>query len=73
MFFINFNSSKNDIHLTNNCYQNTLNHYSLYEEGNTLSFDQFNEYLHSLPGNLDISHIIPRIKDLVIDSIMSCK
>lgn len=64
------------IHLTNNCLQQYSDMYGAYEEGNTLSWDQLDLYLKEMfpQYNLNFSqHFAPRIKDLVIDSYLSCK
>lgn len=69
-------ATDNYIHLTNNCLQKHGENYGVYEKGNTLSFSEFQEYLNSkFPEyNLDFYvHILPRIKDLIIDSYLSAK
>jgi hypothetical protein len=69
-----FNLSHNAkyVHLTNNCFQCNGEKYGKFEEGNTLSFEKFNEYLSSIyPGATLETHILPRIKDLMIDCFMS--
>ena len=59
------------VHLTNNCLQKYGNNYGIHEEGNTLSFDVLREYLREnyskYKANFD-EHIVPRIKDLIIDT-----
>ena len=74
----NLKSSENYVHLTNNCLQVHGRNYSKHEPENTLSFSTFKEYLVGaykqckVQPNFDID-IIPRIKDLIIDTIMSIK
>ena len=66
----------NYIHLTNNCLQKYGNNYGAYEKGNTLSFQDFQDYLNEefSEYNLNFSeHFIPRLKDLMIDSYLSAK
>jgi hypothetical protein len=66
----------NYIHLTNNCLQKWGDNYGLHEDGNTLSFDSFQAYLDREYPELHISlqdHIVPRIKDMIIDSYLSAK
>ena len=60
----------NYVHLTNNCLQQYGDDYGKYEDGNTLSFEVLQEYLSINFPNYKISvkdHIIPRMKDLVIE------
>ena len=71
-------STENYIHLTNNCLQIHGANYSKHEKGNTVSFDAFKEYLandynkSSIKPDLE-RDFIPRMKDLIIDTIMSIK
>ena len=69
-------SSQNFVHLTNNCLQIHNPNYGNFEEGNTLSFDTFKNYLKSNYQEKCIlfeEHIFTRIKDLIIDSILSAR
>ena len=69
-------ANDNYIHLTNNCLQKFGENYGVYEKGNTLSFEVFQEYLDfSYPQyKLDFkTHFLPRIKDLMIDTYLSSK
>ena len=69
-------ATDNYIHLTNNCLQKFGENYGVHEKGNTLSFQDFQEYLDSeVPSyKLDFwKHVLPRIKDLMIDSYLSAK
>lgn len=53
--------------------QNKLKNYGAFEEGNTLSFETFQKYLNEIDNKVSVKdHIIPRMKDLIIDSILSC-
>ena len=69
-------SNKNYVHLTNNCLQQFGDKYGAFEEGNTIEFPLFKMYLKKkFPNyNLDFDDmIIPRIKDLMIDTYLSVK
>jgi len=71
-------SSASQIHLTNNCLQVNGTNYSKHEPGNTLSYDVFRKYLEVTYQNCETKpdldrDIIPRMKDLIIDTIMSVK
>jgi len=70
-------SNKNNyVHLTNNCLQKYGDNYGKHEDGNTLGFEKLQEYLDQEYGQYGISieeHIMPRIKDLIIDTILSVK
>lgn len=75
------------VHLTNQCLQvKNSEEYGQHEEGNTLSFDQFQQYLDSdefLKSRPEFwrsgarviveRDIVPRMKDIVIDSFCSVK
>ena len=66
----------NFIHLTNNCLQKHGENYGIHEKGNTLSFQDFQNYLDQYFPQHNINfwlHILPRIKDLMIDSYLSAK
>lgn len=66
-------SNYNFIHLTNNCLQKFSPSYSFFEEGNTISFAEFNDYLlNNYQTRLD-NTIIPKIRDMIIDSILSAR
>jgi hypothetical protein len=65
---------KNFVHLTNNCLQKNGFNYGKFEEGNTISFDDFQKYLDEEFPQHGVSvedHFVPRMKDIVIDSILS--
>jgi len=62
------------VHLTNNCLQQYNLNYSLFEEGNTIPLENLQEYFDNSFPNNNISlekHIIPRMKDIVIDTYLS--
>lgn len=64
------------VHLTNNCFQQHLDNYGKFEDGNTLSFEAFQEYLdETFPdANLNVyEHIVKRMKDIVIDVFLAAK
>ena len=66
----------NFIHLTNNCLQKHGENYGAHEKGNTLSFQSFQEYLDQEFPQHRINfwtHLLPRMKDLMIDSYISAK
>ena len=66
----------NYIHLTNNCLQKWGDNYGIHEAGNTLSFDAFQEYLNTEYSDLGVNvreQLVPRIKDLIIDSYLSAR
>jgi len=69
-------SNLNYVHLTNNCLQVFGDKYGAYEEGNTIGFEQFIEYLkQKFPDKkLDFDKdFISRMKDLMIDSYLATK
>jgi len=69
-------SKLNYVHLTNNCLQQFGDKYGAYEEGNTLSFDVFAQYLKEAFPNHHLnfeSDILGRMRDLMIDSFLSVK
>lgn len=61
------------VHLTNNCYQKNSNNYEKFEQGNQLTFTQFQEYLDETFPTLGVNFtdILMRIKDLVIDCYLA--
>jgi hypothetical protein len=73
------------VHLTNQCLQvKNPNLYAKFEEGNTLSFQQWQAYLESpefMSTRPDLkgrsprieTDMMPRMKDIVIDSILAAK
>lgn len=64
------------VHLTNNCFQRLCENYGKHEDGNTLSFQRFQEYLDTNYEGKGLSveeTFIPRIKDLIIDTYLSVK
>ena len=69
-------ATDNYIHLTNNCLQKFGENYGVHEKGNTLEFKAFQDYLDEYFPQYQINfwtHILPRIKDLMIDSYLSGK
>ena len=69
-------SKLNYVHLTNNCLQQFGDKYGAFEEGNTLPFETFWEYLKQTFPQYNINfdeHIVARMKDLMIDSFLSVK
>ena len=65
------------VHLTNNCLQVLeKSTFGQHEVGNTISFEIFQKYLTEEYPQYDLSiedHLIPRMKDIVIDTIVSTK
>lgn len=65
------------IHLTNNCYQQKTSKYSLYEPGNTIPLDSlFDEIKRAHPTCRQEevrSHVMRRMKDIVIDTFLAFK
>jgi len=69
-------ASDNYIHLTNNCLQKFGDNYGKHEDGNTLPLHSLDEYFKKEYPDLNLnidSHIMPRIKDLIIDTILCTK
>lgn len=66
----------NYVHLTNNCLQKHGENYGKHEAGNTLGLDALQDYLDQNYGDFGVSvekHLLPRMKDLIIDSFLSAK
>ncbi len=69
-------SNLNYVHLTNNCLQVNGENYSKHEPGNTLSFEAFKQYLAENCGSHAVNfeeHILLRIKDLIIDTVLAVR
>lgn len=72
----NLKSKDNYVHLTNQCLQNKSDQYQMFEEGNTLSFAEFQQYLDETDKErkIDIQkHFIERIQDIMIDTFLSAR
>lgn len=70
------NNQNNFVHLTNQCLQIKDDAYGTYEEGNTLSFQQLQEYIDQQFGKYGLTiqeHLMPRVKDIMIDSFLSVR
>lgn len=68
------NSNLNYVHLTNNCLQQYGEKYSKFEDGNTLPYNVIEDYImQRYPSFSFETHIVPRIKDLIIDTYLSVK
>ena len=70
------NNFNNFVHLTNNCLQKYGDNCGKFEDGNTLPLETLQLYIDQQFPNLGIDvkkHIIPRMKDLIIDTILSVK
>ncbi len=62
------------VHLTNFCMQKHSPSVGKYEDGNTLSFDDFQCYLdehHAEHGVSVRNHVLPKIKTLVVDALLA--
>lgn len=70
------NNENNYVHLTNHCLQIYNENYGKHEDGNTLPLESLNDYFKEIFPDKDITvekHVIPRIKDLIIDTFLSSK
>ena len=70
------NNNNNYVHLTNNCLQKFGENYGKHEDGNTISFEAFQEYLDLMFPEHGVrvrEHFVPRMKDLIIDTMSSVK
>ncbi len=69
------NNLNNYVHLTNNCLQKLGENYNKYEEGNTISFTDFEGFLLSFfAEKVDFRRdIVKRIIDLIIDAFLASK
>jgi len=68
------NIQNNYVHLTNNAVQKYSAKYGVFEDGNQLSFQEFQEYLKGNFANIDLySEIVPQIKNHITLSLMSVK
>lgn len=70
------NNENNYIHLTNNCLQQHGENYGKFEDGNTVSYEALQKYLDEQFPELQLNvqeHFVPRMKDLIIDTILSVK
>lgn len=66
----------NYVHLTNNCLQRNSDKYGEHEEGNTISFVEFQEYLDEEFTKFALNFetgCFSRMKDIIIDCFMSVK
>ena len=75
-FDYDMGNENNYVHLTNKFLQPHGDNYGKHEDGNTLSFEVFQKYLDKeFPNyNLDVrKDFVPRMHDLIIDTILSSK
>jgi len=66
----------NYIHLTNNCLQKHGDNFGRFESGNTLPLSSLQGYIDDAFPDHGVSvekHLIPRMKDLIIDTLLSIK
>ena len=64
------------VHLTNNCLQRNGEEYGQHEDGNTLSFEDFEKYLNEVFPDYGITMqetFMKRAKDIIIDTFLSVK
>lgn len=65
------------VHLTNQCLQNKDKEtFAKHEAGNTVSFEEFQTYLNSQFPQFGVNikeHMLSRMKDIVIDAVLSTK
>lgn len=64
------------VHLTNNCFQQHLDNYGKFEDGNTISFEKLQQYLDETFPDDRVNvydHFIKRMKDIVIDVFWAAK
>lgn len=65
------------VHLTNNCLQvQDKSTFGKHEVGNTVSFAEFQAFLNEEYRDLQVDiaeHMIPQMKDIVIDTLLSAK
>lgn len=64
------------IHLTNQCLQNKLEGFGQFEEGNTVMFNEFQQYLNETFPEYNLTleeHFLPRMKDIIIDCFLSVR
>jgi hypothetical protein len=69
-------NQNNYVHLTNNCLQQNGDKYGIHEEGNTIGYEDLQAYLDEDYPDLKVDvvkHFIPRIKDIILDSIFAIK
>jgi hypothetical protein len=69
-------SNLNYVHLTNNCLQQYGNKYGAFEDGNTVSFGRFANYLKEKHADKKINFetdLLSRMKDLMIDTYLATK
>lgn len=81
--YLRTSSSKFDIHgeiddiymhLTNNAIQKNSTNYGEYEDGNQLSFTDFNKYLEQIPNSVSFYKVIlPEMKNLAKKSLYSVR
>jgi hypothetical protein len=71
------NKDNEYIHLTNNCLQiKNKDSYGIHEEGNTVSFEQFQDYLKEEFPQYDLDFnkdFLLRMKDIAVDCYLSVK
>ncbi|CDW81438.1 tubulin-tyrosine ligase family protein [Stylonychia lemnae] len=62
------------VHLTNNAIQKYSENYGNFEDGNQMSYDQFQEYLDMSNYKLDVKNdLVHRMKQLIVRSIFATK
>ena len=72
----NLSNGNNYVHLTNNCLQKFGNNYGMHEDGNTVGYHVFQEYLDEFFPQYGLSvekDFLPRFKDLIIDTYLATR
>jgi Tubulin-tyrosine ligase family len=72
----NLTNGNNYVHLTNNCLQKYGDNYGVHEDGNTVGYEVLQAYLDENFPEYHLSverDFLPRMKDLVIDTIQATK
>ena len=64
-----------EVHLTNNAVQKQVAGYGQYEDGNQLSYAQFQQYLDSIPGNQHnfYAEWLPRMKAITVQTLSAAR
>jgi hypothetical protein len=64
------------VHLTNNAVQKNAKNYGSYEEGNQMSFSQFQEYIdthYAYKNKNFFRDCLPKMKEMVVHSLLAAR